>query len=216
MVSAPKRDACSCASETSVFTFTPSQADSFSFTITDLNMGPGRLALWLPARFGRPYEVLAESEAASEVVFSGDGILLTPSEGTVSLEVTGEIFTDCRVDPRRSVWEHAKLSGVDFRATGNEPGWHLEIRSDQETDSGKRIRFVYDYGERDAVLHAPAPVSDPDLRRTEYRGENGELTIVVLIVGEACTDTMRGEPFESTVTVEFQRRSYHGCGRALH
>jgi uncharacterized membrane protein len=115
-----------------------------------------------------------------------------------------------------SVWEHAKLSGVDFRGTGNEPGWFIEIRSDLEAREGKRIRFVSDYGQREAILHAPDPELEPRLRRAVYRGENGDLHIVVEIEGNACRDSMSGEEFESTVTVEFLGRTYSGCGRALH
>ncbi len=115
-----------------------------------------------------------------------------------------------------SVWEHARLSGVDFRGTGNEPGWFIEIRSDLEAREGKRIRFVSDYGQQEAILHAPDPESEPGLRRTIYRGENGDLQIVVEIKGNACSDSMSGEQFESTVTVEFLGQTYSGCGRALH
>ncbi len=39
-----------------------------------------------------------------------------------------EPYLDCTYDRRASIWEHAKLSGVDFRAVGNEPGWVLEVR----------------------------------------------------------------------------------------
>jgi uncharacterized membrane protein len=111
-------------------------------------------------------------------------------------------------------WEQAKLTGVDFRGTGNEPGWHVEIRDDLEARAGKRIRFVFDYGERDAVLHAPDP--EPEDNRTTYRGQNDDLSIVVVIEGTPCRDSMSGEPFESTVTIRFQGRTYSGCGRALH
>jgi len=114
-----------------------------------------------------------------------------------------------------SVWEHAKLSGVDFRGTGNEPGWFIEIRDDLEARDGKRILFVFDYGQQEAILHTSDSEPEPGLRRTVYRGENGDLQIVVEIEGNPCLDTMSGEQFESTVTVEFQGRTYRGCGRAL-
>ena len=39
---------------------------------------------------------------------------------------------------------------------------------------------------------------------------------VVEILGEACQDSMSGEEFETTVTVEYQGKTYRGCGRALH
>ena len=119
-------------------------------------MRAGELALWLPQRFGRPYEVLSREEATHGSSYLGDGIHLRPSGDTI-LKVDGKTYVDCRLDQRQSVWEHAKLSGVDFRGTGNEPGWYIEIRNDLETRDGKRIRFVFDYGQQEAVLHAPDP-----------------------------------------------------------
>ena len=46
--------------------------------------------------------------------------------------------------------------------------------------------------------------------------QNGDLQIIVEIEGSTCWDTMSGEEFESTVTVQFQGKTYRGCGRALH
>jgi uncharacterized membrane protein len=199
---------------TAVFSCLDAEGGDLSFTGTDFNMAPGELALWLPLRFGRPYDVLGQAEGAHGARYLGDGVLLTLSGDGATLTVDEQTFEGCRLDRRRSVWEHAKLTGVDFRATGNEPGWHLEIRSDLEVRAGKRIRFVYDYGERDAILHAPDP--EPGDSRTVYYGESGDLRIVVEIEARPCQDSMSGEGFESTVTVRFQGETYLGCGRALH
>lgn len=199
---------------TAVFSCLDAEGGDFSFTGTDFNMAPGELALWLPLRFGHPYDVLAQAEGAQRTRYLGEGVLLTLSGDRATLTVDEQTFEDCRLDRGRSVWEHAKLTGVDFRATGNEPGWHLEIRNDLEVRAGKRIRFVYDYGERDAVLHAPDP--EPGGSRTVYYGESGDLRIVVEIEARPCQDSMSGEGFESTVTVRFQGRAYLGCGRPLH
>ncbi len=53
--------------------------------------------------------------------------------------------------PADGPWNRARREGIDFRAIGQEPGWHLEIR---ETE---RIRFVYEYGDREIVAPAPQP-----------------------------------------------------------
>jgi putative lipoprotein len=201
---------------TSVYACSDPDGGSFRLVTTALNMKPGELALWLPPRFERPYEVLIEVEGFAGVQYSAEGVLFSLKDGTAALSVGGRTFEDCRQDRQASVWEHAKLSGVDFRAVGNEPGWHLEIRDDLEARAGKRIRFVYDYGQQDAVLQAPEPTVDQEARRTVYTGVNGDLSIVVEILGEACQDSMSGEQFETTVTVQFQGTTYQGCGRALH
>lgn len=57
-----------------------------------------------------------------------DGIFELWIEGQqAQLGETGGPLRSCRNDPRRAVWERAKLDGVDFRAVGNEPGWSLEM-----------------------------------------------------------------------------------------
>ncbi len=66
-----------------------------------------------------------------ELLINGQKARLVRSDGQ---------FTLCQNDPRQSVWERAKLDGADFRAVGNEPGWHLEIIA------GSRIVLVADYG----------------------------------------------------------------------
>jgi len=203
-------------SGTSVFSCLQHEPGSFSFTITDFRMKSGELALWLPLDLGGPHKLLSQEEGAPRFHYSGNGVLLRSSGDVATLEVDGQTFEDCRLDQRRSIWEHAKLTGVDFRATGNEPGWYIEIRNDLEARAGKRIRFVSDYGQREVTLHASDPDPEPGLRRTVYRGENGDLHIIVEIMGSTCWDSMSGEEFESTVTVQFQGRTYRGCGRALH
>jgi uncharacterized membrane protein len=107
-------------------------------------------------------------------------------------------------------------SRIDFRGTGNEPGWHVEIRDDLESRDLKRIRFVYDYGEGEAVLHGPEPAPDPEAGSIVYAGENGDATIRIEIEAARCADTMSDETFGATVTVEFQGRVYHGCGDWLN
>lgn len=62
--------------------------------------------------------------------------VLVWTEGTVALlEVGGADYSDCVLDRRASVWEEAKLRGIAFRATGNEPGWHLEIMPGESFES---------------------------------------------------------------------------------
>lgn len=118
----------------------------------------------------------------------------------------GRELQQCRNDHRRAVWEKAKLAGADFRAVGNEPGWHLEILA-----SG-RIVLVADYGATQIERPLPQPIVDSDARTTRW--EAGEL--IVEVIGRPCRDSMSGESFESTVTVTWRRQILRGCGRALH
>ena len=108
---------------------------------------------------------------------------------------------------QNDVWHAAKLRGVAFRAIGQEPGWLLEIKN------GEEILIVTDYGQKRSVFAWVEPVEDRAARSTLFELDAGAS---VLIEGEPCTDSMSGEQFETTVTVETGSRSLKGCGRALY
>ena len=103
-----------------------------------------------------------------------------------------------------------KLPGVDFRAVGNEPGWHMEIRNNN------KILFVGDYGDYRIEFPTPHPVTDQAARRTIYESNFDGKRILVLIEGRQCYDTMSDESFSVTVDVTIDQKTYRGCGRALH
>jgi uncharacterized membrane protein len=126
-----------------------------------------------------------------------------------TLEFPGNEAKSCRNNRRQAIWEHAKLSGVDFRAVGNEPGWDMEISPDS-------IRLVSDYGEQRAAFPTPAPRTDTVLSRTVYRTASGGDTLEILLELGPCHDTMSGEAFETSVTLALGDRTLRGCGRALH
>lgn len=116
----------------------------------------------------------------------------------------------CRNNRYLAIWEHAKLKGVDFRAVGNEPGWYLEI------SKGRKLLFVSDYGQSRYEFDTPEPEGDAVNRRTVYRSRKNGHSLEVLLLGQKCRDTMRGDLFESTVMVTLDGRAYKGCGKALH
>ena len=117
---------------------------------------------------------------------------------------------DCEHDRRASIWEHAKLNGVNFRGLGNEPGWVLEIRE------GDRLDLSYDYGQGSLSVPITETRSDADSRTTTFSGSIGDRTLVVTLSGEGCSDTMSDETFPTRVQVEFDGRKLSGCGRPLH
>ena len=136
--------------------------------------------------------------------------VLTDDAPSADVQVRVRRATDASADtPTRSqtIWAEAQRQGVDFRAVGNEPGWVLDLF---EAD---RIRFVYDYGQQEAVVPAPEPTVAAE--QTVYHAETEAHTLTVTITETPCTDTMSGERFETTVTVELDGRAYRGCGRSL-
>lgn len=121
-----------------------------------------------------------------------------------------EPYLDCTHDHRASIWEHAKLSGVSFRALGNEPGWVLEIRE------GDRMDLSYNYGQELLSVPIDDLSSDSASRTSVFTGSNGTESLTVRLTGETCGDTMSDEVFPTRVEVEFADRRLTGCGRPLH
>lgn len=69
----------------------------FDFTT---RTGPGELALWLPARFGRPYLVLSQVRAASGAKYREGDVVVWTKGAEALLEVGDEVYTGCKEDRR--------------------------------------------------------------------------------------------------------------------
>ena len=112
-------------------------------------------------------------------------------------------------DPPRSwdPWQEATQRGIDFRAVGNEPGWYLEI------DNEKRMRLLYDYGEK----HADTPVPPPIVvnGQTVYDAKTDAHTLHVTIETRTCSDGMSDEVYPLAVEVVIDGTALKGCGRRL-
>lgn len=127
-----------------------------------------------------------------------------------SIGAGATIHRGCKNNPAEAAWENAKLNGADFRAVGNEPGWHLEITA------GEKILYVGDYGQTSLEFATPEPLTDQQARSTRYEASGGGHVLSVVLKGERCADTMSDETFETSVTLVLDGKEYHGCGRALH
>jgi len=155
-----------------------------------------------------PGDSLELSRDADSAPWVGGGVTFRPGGGGAVLVREGEEL-ECREDPRRSVIEGAKLRGADFWATGNEPGWVLELHPDRAvlvTDSG---------GHRSEIPVGP-PDEDRENRTTTWRGSAGGHELVVVLSPGPCRDTMADETLETRVTVVIDGRTLSGCGMALH
>lgn len=146
--------------------------------------------------------------SASGVRYEGDEVLFWTKGDEVRLEV-GDEATVCRLNPFYSVREDAKLRGVDFRAVGNEPGWHLELFSDQDST------LVLDYGERSLRFAASGPSDLPDRAGTRFTGNTEGLDIRIDLLPEPCQDTMVDYEYPTTVRLDVGGRQLRGCGEAL-
>lgn len=164
----------------------------------------GSVWLFLPEQTLRLPQVISASGAR----FS-DGQTTFWNKGVQArLEYQGQVFEDCLVDSYESVWEDTKLRGVDFRATGNEPAWVLEM--------GSEIHLFLDYGSRSLVFPAVEPHtgSQPNSSVFETRADGHQLHLE--LSAEPCLDSMSDQVFATRVSLVLDGRSYSGCGRPLH
>ena len=149
--------------------------------------------------------------SASGAKFSNGKITYWSSKDEALLEYKGKEYKQCKVNRKQSIWEDAKLRGVDFRAVGNEPGWTLEIRNSEQ------ILFVTNYDQDRYTFPAPEPVSNAATRSTEYKTSADGNTLIVTLEGRQCDDTMADdESYPTTVSIQLDGRHYMGCGMPLH
>ncbi len=165
--------------------------------------GPGELALWLHDR----YLVLGQVRAASGAKYEGDGVVVWIKDEDALLEDNGTRLTGCRQNLRRVPWEDARRRGVDFRGTGNEPGWYLEVLE------GERLLYVGAYGSQRLLFEQPLKNSDSD--SVTYRAGQSPDEISVKTSEVACGDSMSGDRYPITVDVSVGGEHLRGCGMFL-
>lgn len=166
--------------------------------------GPGEIALWLEDR----YQVLGQVRSASGSKYE-DGTTVFWSKGAVAtLTVDGEEHSECVSAPARVPWEDARRRGVDFRATGNEPGWHLEMQRDRQ------ILFVGHYG-RQRVFTPWVEAKVNGDRGQSYHAVTEAHDLRIDILQETCRDTMADSVFSHTVRVLLDGSQLQGCGMWL-
>ncbi len=166
-------------------------------------VGPGEMAIWLDDR----YLVLSRLRGTREIVYQEADVTFRQQDDKVSLVAGGQTFPDCELAPQRAPWEDARRRMVDFRAVGNEPGWHLEIQN------GRQLLYVGDYGMQRMMTPDPGPTESDGTTLYQAVTESGEL--IVEISDDACTDTMKGDSFPNTVTLVVNGKSLRGCGMYL-
>lgn len=179
----------------------------FEFTI---RQGPGEMAAWLPWEFGYPYLVLSLDSAEDAPTYREGEVAVRIDERGAGLTVGEQRYTACSRNDLRSAWEHAKLTGVDFRAAGADPDWVLEIRN------GDTMTFRADDARTAVQVPTPAPRTDAVERMSVFDASDPAQLFEVHISGTQCVAPDRGDVMGASVTVILNERSYTGCGRALH
>lgn len=104
-------------------------------------------------------------------------------------------------------WSEARLSGVSFRAVGNEPAWLLEVRP------ARGVTFSQGIPPQVAPWPVEPPTQSGTARVWNLTAPQGTLT--VFATPRPCADSMSGERFDYTVTVISPNGTVQGCGRDL-
>jgi uncharacterized membrane protein len=173
------------------------------YYLADYEPGSPRALLYTPDGV----QDLTQQIAASGAKYAGGRYLLWTKGRDILLEVDGQRCEDCSVSGLQEILDRCWAQGYHFRASGDEPGWHLE------TGSGG-TRVTADYGQ--LVLDFPGiPVESlrdgaPILR------EAGGHVLRLRTAAEPCHNDMSGEPFPLSVEMELDGRKLNGCGVRLH
>jgi putative lipoprotein len=179
--------------------------DDGRYVVAHLDPDADQLWLFLPGEAVQ----LPRVPSGSGAKYSDETITLWSKGNEAVLELADGTTVECTENRRRSRIEDAKLRGNEFWATGNEPGWTLEIGRETTV-------LVTDYGERRLSFPTPEPQVDAEARRTEFRATVDDTDIVIRLLGEECKDSMSGEAYETTVEIELGAQRLMGCGLALH
>ena len=110
----------------------------------------------------------------------------------------------------QSLWVDAQLRGAHLRATGNEPGWILELFSDAPSTLSTA------YGADEFSFQASGPEPSGDGQEKVWTSGEDDRPIRVLIGPGPCRDTMVDIEYEHAVSVEVDGRVLTGCGNILN
>jgi uncharacterized membrane protein len=109
------------------------------------------------------------------------------------------------------------LTGILFRASGNEPFWHVDIRADaillNEMDSGERV-FLPSSETNESLQ--PSGGDGLEQYRGMARGGPDVApggSIVITFSEQPCRDSMSGAFFNFAARIEVDGRELSGCAR---
>jgi membrane-bound inhibitor of C-type lysozyme len=156
---------------------------------------------------------LQHTPAASGARYA-DGSVVFWSKGVEAVLIRDGTEATCVEDRHASLVEDAKLRGMDFRGTGNEPPWILEMGPDS-------IMLYTGYEANRHAFPAVPPVTDQQARVSVWEtvdADGGTLRVQLSVPadGRRCQDSMADRTYETHVELLLDGQLLRGCGNALH
>jgi heat shock protein HslJ/membrane-bound inhibitor of C-type lysozyme len=137
-------------------------------------------------------QVRAASGARYEAPGEADTIVWNKG-ADLTIRVDGRDFPECRKAPAP---DQAR-----YRATGNEPGWHVTLDAETAT-------VVADYGEITRETMRPVVQVVPGA----YEFEMPEVSAILRVEERLCHDSATGMPHPDTARLTLDDRTLRGCG----
>jgi uncharacterized membrane protein len=180
------------------------QCDANGYVVTSQAKDSKSLWVFLPGQT----TLVPPASDNTDGHFLDDRIDIKMTGLNANLRIDGK--TDSCIENRpMSIREDAKLRGVDFWATGNEPPWRLEI-------SAATLILKTGYEKIAHEFSTPTPVTNDADKTARYETSNAREHLTINIEGRRCSDSMSGEEFSTTVKLELDGIQLNGCGQALH
>lgn len=111
-----------------------------------------------------------------------------------------------------SPWQQARDRGMIFRATGQDPGWSVEVQKSRTPT----LFVVLDDSQRHLQVPQATPFSDPKTGTAGFRGSAEDGTPVELLIHRGqCESDMSGKQQDASAELNVGARQYQGCGRFL-
>ncbi len=158
-------------------------------------------------RSGATVDTLIQTPAASGARYANAALSFWTKGRDATLQRHSGGAIACHEVRAQSLLEDARIRGLHFRGTGNEPGWLIEL------GPGNKAYFEDRYGSvRMAFTDLQRHEADEG---TTYSGRAGMHHLRVVLKLQHCADSMSDETFPVTVELYIDGERRSGCGTPL-
>jgi membrane-bound inhibitor of C-type lysozyme len=152
---------------------------------------------------------LDQTVSASGAKYADAVVTFWTKGSTATLERQGTAAVPCEERRAASLREDARVRGVVYRATGNEPGWVLEV------GPAARLNWTTNWGSDTHAWDTSQESAESAGTGRVYTAGTGDQAIRITIRQERCIDDGEVE-HDHSATVEFGGTALRGCGTRLN